>query len=650
VAANGPVSTRSVTDALSPAEQQSITLGKDVTSAVCAILIGLCQAGHAYTPGRAGFERRWSIPGISPQPEMPLDATTTSDRVLAHVTSAVARLDRPVRLDDVADEAEASGGSLTRSTISYTLLRLAKSGRIAAVGRAIGGGGRTLYVPAGHRLADATEPVSVMTDGDRVLAALKECWRDNLARAEAEGFAPKPVLPAELHHRMAKGGDSLSPERTRCLLKSMARGKSPPVITVRSGRTEQVAWMPREHGTVLRVDTSAPHISARSTVRAVEALARACERLQLPLASSVQVRAEVRLDHALRPTGKTSVARALESASRAMLNIDRKRISRSHQRVISLGRVGGSTFYALADREHSARAHMGILAVEALLVDLRPERQIQELEMCEVPILAQSRAIGLKIQLSDALDPLHQSAGHPAAEPQTMNEAERLETEIIDLIRRLEPWAGIATETAKAAASVPPPLWSPAELFHAIRPIRPDLVENDSERVMNHRFGFTVRRIRNPAFITRQHPDRHHSVLWYFDRTHALLRFARENGGSECLRQAILVGPQLGDCREPQIILPVLASGTLDERLVAAACLGFLWSAESRVALRTAALLDPEPGVRQVALWAYGFSQGQGAAALLHDRATSDRSALVTDFAYESLATMEHDPRGWWAL
>jgi hypothetical protein len=650
IAAGGPVSTGAVIEQLSPDERHAITLGPDVSSAVSATLTALCQARYAATPGRQGFERRWSIPGVVPAAPAPLDPTTTRDRVRAHLTAAVGRVGRPVRLDDVAVEAERAGSPLPRATFMYMLPRLAAAGEIVVTGQANGVGGRNLYLPAGHPFLAADHQPAPLTDSDRVLAALRACWRERQTAVAGSEKKPRAVRLAEVCASLA-GQDRLPRERVHRLLVSMARGKASPVLKIRNARADKLDWIPREEGPPPELDGSALHADEQSTVRAVEALARACDRLQLALASSKQVSAEAQLDPALRPAGKGTMARALESASRRVLR-DRSggKRTRTRQRVVHVGRVEGMALYALAEREKAARAHFALLLLEASVQQLHADEQIQELHDCELLDLAQARALGLATKLQDALGLLARCVGDTDAEPCTPAAADHLCAQIRDQLRQLEPWTRFASVTARAAAAVQPALWTPAELFQAISPVRPDLATDGSDLQMNHVFRFTVRRIRNPEFISRTHPDRRHRVLWHFDRAHALLRFARENGGSECLNQALVAKRQLGDCRDPHLFLSVLSHGTLEERLLAAGCLAFLWSDSGRAALRRAAVSDPEPGVRQVALWAFGFSHGEGAVALLRNRASFDPSPVVREFAHTSLVTVEQDPKGWWAL
>ena len=56
---------------------------------------------------------------------------------------------------------------------------------------------------------------------------------------------------------------------------------------------------------------------------------------------------------------------------------------------------------------------------------------------------------------------------------------------------------------------------------------------------------------------------------------------------------------------------------------------------------------DPDPGVRQSSLWAYGFAGGVGARDMLCDKAAHDPNERVRKFASEAL---EADGESWWKM
>jgi len=118
--------------------------------------------------------------------------------------------------------------------------------------------------------------------------------------------------------------------------------------------------------------------------------------------------------------------------------------------------------------------------------------------------------------------------------------------------------------------------------------------------------------------------------------------------GSTGVLHAGLAEHELGPLRDQRFIFPALRDRSTDVRLIAVACLAFVWSEEGHAQLRDAALGDPDPGIRQSALWAYGFSGGAAARELCDTVRADDPSRDVRDLANRTLVTDE--TLRWWHL
>ncbi|MDT5121106.1 MAG: hypothetical protein QOC96_588 [Acidobacteriota bacterium] len=75
--------------------------------------------------------------------------------------------------------------------------------------------------------------------------------------------------------------------------------------------------------------------------------------------------------------------------------------------------------------------------------------------------------------------------------------------------------------------------------------------------------------------------------------------------------------------------------------------LAFLWSDEGNDRLKRMVDNDHDLGVRQSALWAYGFAVGEGARNLLVDKSRNDPNNRVREFASQAL---EADDESWWKM
>ena len=56
---------------------------------------------------------------------------------------------------------------------------------------------------------------------------------------------------------------------------------------------------------------------------------------------------------------------------------------------------------------------------------------------------------------------------------------------------------------------------------------------------------------------------------------------------------------------------------------------------------------DPDPGVRQSALWAYGFAGGEGAREMLVDKSRNDPNYCMRGFANQA---PKADDGSWWKM
>jgi hypothetical protein len=96
-----------------------------------------------------------------------------------------------------------------------------------------------------------------------------------------------------------------------------------------------------------------------------------------------------------------------------------------------------------------------------------------------------------------------------------------------------------------------------------------------------------------------------------------------------------------------RFIIPVLKRKSFEDRLTGVACLAFLQSDKGNQRLKEVAISDPNPSVRQSALWACGFTGVGGIRDLLNKRSKEDLSDSVRNFAKEAL---EQDGTSWWAM
>jgi hypothetical protein len=157
----------------------------------------------------------------------------------------------------------------------------------------------------------------------------------------------------------------------------------------------------------------------------------------------------------------------------------------------------------------------------------------------------------------------------------------------------------------------------------------------------------SIRRIPNPAFVSRFAKEPSVAAEFLYDRTDALIYAAKQWGGPECSLQAMLASNELGRLRDSRFVFPALASKSYEARLAGIACLAYLQSKEGNEQLKRLAEEDPDAGVRQSAVWAYGFVEGESAFDFVRERRDHDTNAHMQASLDTALQMTE---KGWWAL
>ena len=194
------------------------------------------------------------------------------------------------------------------------------------------------------------------------------------------------------------------------------------------------------------------------------------------------------------------------------------------------------------------------------------------------------------------------------------------------------------------------PGWTAAELLQVLKPLYPAAKDMDSPNRLTRYISTEIRRYRNPEFESRFSKTPRKASEYLYDRTDALLLTATRWGGNECRMQAMMARSELGTLRDPRFVYPALGSPVFEGRLMAIACLAFLWSEEGNELLLKTILNDVEPGLRQSALWAYGFAGGEGAAELIVQQAENAPDERARVSFREMIESLKINGGLWWKI
>jgi hypothetical protein len=626
------------------------------TKIIAKILELLRARGLVFSP-ESTCKRRFygSVNVLNPDGAQAPTVQSRRGKVLNLIREVVLKLGRAVRTLDVLAHAATSekASGLTRSDITHDLLSLEETGELTVVGRVRGDGkGLNLYLPSDMDVG-WYKPKQPLTWLDEVAQTVEALWADRVEEAKAKGQRPKPITTGDVRAQIADSpfysGRELKkdPQVLVDAVKQLSESREPLLRKIKRQGQKALLWAPVG---VSNDELDFGGAYANDAERMGAAVARAVERLGRPVIVR-DVKDEIERDFSLQPVGRSSVYQALQYASRETFdeyngNGRRERIIR---RVHRVGRVGGNTYYHTRDSPE-ARAFVEFRQLEFRWNEAGTENELGTLGRASLPWVVKGRAM-LSIKEAEAfLSKLDALLKHGEMDGATQSEAEQLRESVEKNMRLACRWidsVSVRGSDIPTNVDISVPGWTAEELLRVLKPLYPHAQNINSNAKLITVMGNSIRRIPNPNFKVRSSKDPLEATEFLFDRTDALIYAAKQWGGSECCLQAMLANSELGLLRDLRFILPALGSKVFETRLAGIACLAFLWSDEGNERLRKIALDDPEPGVRQSALWAYGFAGGEGAREMLVDKAQNDPNNRVREFASQAL---EADDKLWWKM
>jgi hypothetical protein len=660
IASRRVVSTLEITRALSDNETAQIkgAYHQNIGTVLGKILTLLQARGLVFSPGKTGGSRYYGATAVFPSGESALpDKQSRRGRVLLLVRGAVEHFKRAVRIGDILDYA--AGRPETRDldapTIAHDVLSLAQTEELRVVGVVRGEeSGNNLYLPSELEPA-LYMPVEPLTWLEEVARAFNEVWAEHLERAEAEDRLPRPVSTGEVRARWAAYPDAHQKAHERQpvvnamgMLAKNSRKQPPLIRKIRRRGEKAILWVPISIPDN-QIDVGYAHVS--DAERVGTAVKRAVEHLGRPVTIR-DVTDEVELDPTLKPASSISLHKLLTDASKKRITVSKgKRQERRIRRVYRVGAVENVTYYYhSADGLEGAHAYVELQRVESRWLATQAEERLGRIKDCLAPSLAIG---GARLVAAEAQNYCHMLDDLLVRK---MDGTTRREAE--DLLERIKKGAdearALITPYGDEILSELPedvltdvPGWTAEELFSVFYPIHPILKNDKDHNDLNALLCKRIRRVPNPDFKHRFSLEPRGASEFLFDRTDALIYAARRWGGYECRFQAKTARSDLGWLRDLRYVFPALHAGDLKVRLIGVACLAFLANDEGNCCLREIAVGDPEPGVRQSALWAYGFVGGENVQELLCERSNRDADPHVRAFAKKAMSLHGKD---WWAL
>lgn len=657
VASRRVVTTLEIVQALSEREAAQIVSAyqQSLTTVIGKILTLLQARGLVFSPGKSGNNRYYGATTVFPSKDATLpDRQTRRGRVLSLTRGAVDHFGRSVRIGDILKYAEgrAEVCDLDASTISHDVLSLAHTDDLRVVGVVRGEDtGNNLYLPPDLEPA-LYLPKEPLTWLEEVARAFNEVWADNLKEAREKDRLPRPVSTGEVRARWVTSANAHPKSREKQpvvnamgMLAKNSRKQPPLVRKIRRKGEKAILWAPIDFPDA-QLDIGDAHAS--DAERVGMAVQRAAEQLGRPVTVR-DVADEIELDPSLRPASSVSLHKLLSDVSKETVAVGKgRRKKRVSRRVCRVGTVDNTTYYYCAEGLDEARAYVELRRIESRWQAVQAEDQLENLKGCLIPslIVGRTRLIDIEAQgfcqslnglLSQRMDHVSQREAE---------EMLRSINEVVDKARKLI--APIAFHRSlPESVSTDTPGWTAAELFSAFYSLLPNIKGYKDHNDLNSLFQREIRRVPNPDFKHRFSKEPRGASEFVYDRADALFYTAKRWGGYECRFQAKTARDELGLLRDVRYVFPALRAEDMRVRLAGVASLAFLWSAEGYKYLRRLAVEDPEPGVRQSAMWAYGFAGGEGAVELARETYEQDRNSHVRTFAEKVLQMPD---KAWWAL
>jgi len=629
---------------------------KPLSEVVSVILSLLMKRGAVFSPGVIGTRRYYGSvkvldPELSPLPNF----QSRRQRVLRLLKASVQEYGRAVRIGDVVDFAKKHGmidlapDMITRSV--FSLLETHEINSISTVRGDVKGG--NLYLPV-ELNPDEYLPKEPLTWLGLVEKTALDLLEERRITASTEGGRIRPVSTGEVRNRLASSPEPPSNLNEPILLISALQQ----LVQTSDARLRKVVLKGRKMVFWAPIDVPDEHLDlgdtyAKDTERVAEALRRAVKRIGHPV-NAREVRREIDEDPFLRLAGTSRLACVLTDSSRVTVGWEnqarRRRVTRH---IFKVGRINGDAYYFHDSKKlPQALAYVRLRQTESAWEMTRSEDNLNSLKTCSLRAVAVGRAMLILADTRRIMEAVEQLFENQTMDAFTRKEAVKLRDLVSRISKDAEQWLStqdVSDYNLPQEVATEVPGWTAEELLPYLLPVYPRArrvrVPNEIVRLLSK--DEDIRRVPNPKFNSRFNQDPLLAAEYLYDRADALIYVASSGRGYECRLQAHFARNELGWLRDSRFILPILNSKNFNERLAAVSCLAFLWSDEGRERLRELATTDPDPGVRQSALWAYGFSRGDYAPELLSSIVQKDTDVCVRDFAFKCL---EADGDFWWQV
>jgi hypothetical protein len=572
------------------------------------------------------------------------------------VRETVLNLSRAVRTGEVLEYAafQSEECDISPQLITRDILTLKATGELQTVGSTFrkDSEGKNYYLPADLNPTEyaVRGPLTWM---EEVANAFTELWAERTRDATESNRLPRPISTAEIrNHMTALPHQHPNLQKSMYLINALSQlteTNTPVLRKIRRRGKLALLWSPYD---VPDDQLDLGDIYVNDAERIGEAVARAVRSLGRPVTVK-DIRAEIKLDPTLRPAGTVSLASAIHEAARIHVQRYRKGehvcYSRTLVRVFRVGTIDNRTYYYHSKEGlEDAKFFVQFEQIKRRWSVCGAVEQLTALSGCSYPSIALGRALLIQLDLKRVKLSTERLLKTKSGSAEVRGQAESFLAQVLEINNQLQSWFN---DNSRLLLDYPfqinpmPPTWTGAELHTFLKPFYPVLQNTaDPNHVIRLLFD-QIRQVPNPHYRSRFSRDPDEASPFLFDRTDALIYTAQKWGGYEAYFQASLAAFNLGLLRDVRFVLPLLKMRQFDDRLAGVACLAFIQTEAAMERLRVAAIQDNSSIVREAALWACGFIEGERAKGLFTSRQECDPDLRLRDFCKKA---QQFNIRDWW--
>jgi len=610
-----------------------------LSNLVSKILHLLCKRGKVFNVGPVGKSYYYGLVGLLNSEEANLDdIQSIRHRVLKLVQIAVIENNRALQMGEIIEFAKNLNGyeTLEPKLITRSVLSLKETGELIKIPMRGSERGFGVYLPCELNLDDYL-PKKPLTWLEFTLAAFNEVWKEHQQQAENKNTLPLPISTGEVRAKIAESAQFseklLDPTILVNAMQQLARSSNPSIRKIKRRQEKTLFWLPIDIKDN-EVNLGASYI--HDAERLEEAVKRAGTRFARPVSLS-EIKEEVEIDSSLEPVSKLPYHLLLSDLARGRINGREQNTlkSSSNKRIYRVGKLQGKSYYYFTD-EPEAVAYVKFRFLEQKWNDLNPDEEIMRVEACILPTIAFGRIKLLAAESDSILNELKEIQALGKILGISDAEMKSLLEYVSEIKLRTEEWI---KDKENIFINLPQNVestikgWTAHELQEFITPFYHRARNLKPQTNIQSLLGNAIRRIPNPELNRTNLHEPRSAAEYFYDETDALIYTAKEWGGVESRYQASLASNELGILRDPRFVIPSLDSKDFNMRLSAVSCLAFLPSEEGNLRLSQTAINDIDIGVRQSALWAYGFAIGENAIDFIEERSFQDEDTRVRSFA-----------------